>query len=198
MNPSFYVAYPSNENVRNLINAIRIIVEENPRTQVHITVRGPYIRKLSEKKIIELSSFIKGERIEIVDVDNFFHSSQNTVFFKCKDNLNLKKVWRKTSYKEYNPHITIYDGIDNTFAHEVFNILKQNFKPFAYQIEELSWLEPKNKEKLEIFHLKAIIDFQIVSNILECEFNLNTVKNLNKMDRLKYISILSRKLYEIG
>ncbi len=196
MNTSFYVTYPSNENVRNLINAIRVIAEENQRTQVHITVRGPYKKRISEKKIKELSSVINGEQIKIIDVDNFFDSNQNTVFFKCEENLNLKKIWKKTSFKEYNPHITIYNGLDNFFAREIFKVLKQDFKPFKYKINELSWLEPKSKEKLELFHLKAVIDFKKISEILGCEINLTIIKNMNQKNRLKFVSKLSNKLYE--
>lgn len=196
MNNSFYVAYSSNENVRNLINAIRVIAEENQRTQVHITVRGPYRIKLSEKKVNEFSSVINSEQIHIIDVDNFFASNQNTVFFKCEDNLNLKRIWKKTSYKEYNPHITIYNGDDEIFAHEIFSILKQNFKPFIYPINELSWLEPKSKEKLELFHLKAVIDFEKISQILGWNVDLITINNMTQAERLKAIMILSRKLYE--
>jgi len=196
MNPSFYVTYPSNENVRNLINAIRVIAEENQRTQVHITVRGPYKKRISGKKIKELSYVINGEQIKVIDVDNFFNSNQNTVFFRCEMNSNLKKVWKKTSYKEYNPHITIYNGLDNFFAREIFKVLKQDFKPFKYQINELSWLEPTSKEKLELFHLKAVIDFKKMSEILGCEINLTTIKNMNQKDRIKFVSKLSKKLYE--
>lgn len=196
MNPSFYVTYPSNENVRNLINAIRVIAEENQRTQVHITVRGPYKKRISGKKIKELSYVINGEQIKVIDVDNFFDSNQNTVFFRCEVNLNLKKVWEKKSYKEYNPHITIYNGLDNFFAREIFKVLKQDFKPFKYQIDGLSWLEPKSKEKLELFHLKSVIDFKKMSEILGCEINLTTIKNMNQKDRIKFVSKLSKKLYE--
>lgn len=82
MNPAFYVIYPVNENVRVYINAIRLLAAENQRTQVHITVRGPYRRRFSKTKE-KFSSIIKGELLTVTGVGNFFDSNQNTVFFEC-------------------------------------------------------------------------------------------------------------------
>lgn len=63
----------------------------------------------------------------------------------CRKNENLKKVWKKSSYKGFKPHITIYDGNDNEFATQLFNILNNNFKKFFYKVDKLIWLEPKDK-----------------------------------------------------
>jgi hypothetical protein len=196
MNPSFYVIYPFSENVRIFINAIRVLAEENQRTQVHITVRGPYYKRLSQAKENEYSSIIKGEEIIVKGVANFFESNQNTVFFEFKENENLRKIWKKTTYLEYNPHITIYDGKDKAFAHELFDILKQDFKSFSFSVNEISWLEPKDKEKLELFHLKTVVDFENLSIILGKEIDLSKIGSLSNKERLSFISILSNKLYQ--
>ena len=196
MNSSFYVAYPADDNIRLFINAIRVIADENQRTQVHITVRGPYKKRLGIEKEEKFSSIIKGERIYIDSVGNFFKSEQNTVFFKCAENSNLKKIWMKTSYKDYNPHITIYDGQDKNFAKEIYSILDEHFTPFSFTIEKLSWLESKDKEKLELFHLKTIVDFEEITSVIGFNLELSNLKELTKTERLKLISILSKKLYE--
>ena len=195
MNPSFYVIYPSDDTIRLYINAIRVIAEENQRTQVHITMRGPYKKKLPKKKIEELSTIIKGEKILVIDVGNFFDSNQNTVFFTCAETSNLRKVWKKTTYTDFNPHLTIYDGDDNIYARRIYSLLKEQFVPYSFHIQELSWLEPKNKEKLELFHLKTIIDFEKVSSIIDFKLNTSTFQVLNKDERLKFIDILAKKLY---
>lgn len=197
MNPSFYVAYPSDDLIKLYINAIRVIAEETQRTQVHITVRGPYRKQLSKAEVENFSSKIKGEEIVVNDIGNFFDSNQNTVFFNCFENENLRNVWKKTTYNKFNPHLTIYDGDDKFYANEIFSRLKEKFVPFVFHIEELSWLEPKNKEKLELFHLKSIIDFEKVSLLLNYDLNLSSIKGLHKTDRLKFISILAEKLYEL-
>lgn len=195
MNPAFYVVYPYSENIRLLVNAIRVIAEENQRTQVHITVRGPYSKRLSQTKEQEYSSIIQGEEIHVKGVSNFFSSNQNTVFFDCEENQNLRKIWKKTTYKDYNPHITLYDGKDSVFAHKLYEILKQDFKAFSFKINEISWLEPKNKEKLALFHLKNIVDFENLSILLGHELKLTKIGDLPNTERLRYISVLSKKLY---
>ena len=196
MSKSFYVTYPADENVKLFINAIRVIADENQRTQVHITVRGPYKKRLGEEKEKEFSSIIKGEEIQVNSVGNFFESNQNTVFFKCAESLNLKKIWMKTSYKDYNPHITIYDGNDNIFASKIYSVLNEKFIPFSFPIEKLSWLEPKDKEKLELFHLKTIVDFEKISTLLGFNLDISSLTRLSKTERIQFISILSEKLYK--
>jgi len=195
MNPAFYVVYPSSEKIRLLVNAIRVIAEENQRTQVHITVRGPYSKRLSQPKEKEYSSIISKEEICVKGVSNFFESNQNTVFFECEENSNLRKIWKKTTYKDYNPHITLYDGNDKLFASELFEVLNQGFKSFSFRINEISWLEPKNKEKLALFHLINIVDFDNLSKELGQELKLSNIGDLSNDARLRYISILSKKLY---
>ena len=197
MNPSFYVVYPSDDTIRLYINAIRVIAEENQRSQVHITMRGPYKKQLPKKKLEELSTLIKGEEIFVINVGNFFNSNQNTVFFTCAETDNLRKVWKKTTYTDFNPHLTIYDGDDNEYAKQLYSILKEQFVPYSFHIQELSWLEPKNKEKLELFHLKTLIDFDKISSIIDFDLNYSTLQVLDKNERLKFISILAKKLYEM-
>lgn len=196
MNPAFYVVYPYSENIRLLVNAIRVIAEENQRTQVHITVRGPYRKRLGHTKEEKYSSTIQGKTIQVKGVSNFFSSNQNTVFFDCEENPDLRKIWKKTTYKDYNPHITLYDGKDNIFAHELFEVLKRDFKAFSFKINEISWLEPKNKEKLALFHLKNIVDFDNLSLELGHDLKLSIIGDLSNAERLNYISVLSKKLYD--
>lgn len=57
-------------------------------------------------------------------VGNFFDYGQNTVFFKCDDNKNLRKIWKKKGYKDFKPHITLYDGKNKEFAQKLFGKLQ--------------------------------------------------------------------------
>lgn len=196
---SFYVVYPSNKNLRNLLNALKLLANENQRTEAHITVRGPYEKKLSKKTIKRFSNIVGEEVLSISKVDNFFDFNQNTVFFDCEQNENLKAVWKKDSYNDFRPHITIYDGEDRDFAEKLYNILSSDFKPFKYRISEISWLEPKSKELLEIVNLKAVPDyddvFKEVFNISKTEINFSS---LSEMKRLQKISMIASRLYENG
>ena len=99
-----------------------------------------------------------GETINISAVDNFFEFNQNTVFFKIDENEKLRKIWKKVTYNDFKPHITIYDGKDRQYAIKLFNALRHNFSPFLYRVEKLNWLEPKDNDELKLFHLKSIFN----------------------------------------
>ncbi|KAA6321587.1 hypothetical protein EZS27_028778 [termite gut metagenome] len=195
MKSYFYVLYPSNEAVKILLDAIRIFAAEKQRRQVHITVRGPYKRKLNFGFINSCASIIKRERIKITGVGNFFKSDQNTVFFQCSDNPNLKKIWNKTTYPNFNPHITVYDGNDASYAQQIYEKLQQNFNPFEFIVEKLSLLDPiinNTFEKLEN------VNFDEISNILGYPIELSDIKKMSQNERLKCISIFCSILYKTG
>jgi 2'-5' RNA ligase len=40
----------------------------------------------------------------------------------------LRKIWKKKGYKDFKPHITLYNGTDEVFAKKLFERLQQNFK----------------------------------------------------------------------
>jgi 2'-5' RNA ligase len=195
MKSYFYVLYPSNEAVKILLDAIRIFAAEKQRRQVHITVRGPYERQLNFEFINSCASIIKGERIKITGVGNFFDFNQNTVFFQCSNNPNLKKIWNKTTYPNFNPHITVYDGNDTSYAQQIYEKLQQNFKSFEFIVEKLSLLDPiigNTFEKLDN------VNFDEISNILGYPIGLSDIKKLSQDERLKCISIFCSILYKTG
>jgi len=196
---SFYVLYPSNQYLRNLLNALKVIADENQRTEAHITVRGPYVKKLAKKEVDKFSEIIKNEVLSISKVDNFFAFNQNTVFFSCDDNENLKAIWKKITYNEFKPHITIYDGNDREFAIKLYKKLASDFKPFKYRVSTLWWLEPKDTSSFKFFYLKELPEYDNV---------LKEVLNISKKDidfssmttnmRLTKIGKIAKRLFENG
>lgn len=196
---SFYVVYPANQDLRNLLNSLKYIADENQRTEAHITVRGPYVNRLSKRNLMKFSAIIKNEELQISKVDNFFAFNQNTVFFKCDENENLKAIWKKLTYNEFRPHITIYDGDNEEFAHKLFNKLSSDFKPFTYRVSALEWLEPKSNQTLDLYYLKSVKDFgPVLESIVkkskyEIDFSSMTLKN-----RLNKISKIAERLYQNG
>lgn len=192
---SFYIAYPANKELRSLINSLKILADDNQRTEAHITVRGPYKKKLSAKDIEKFSKIVSGETLNISGVDNFFAFNQNTVFFKIDENEKLRKVWKKITYNDFKPHITIYDGKDREYAIKLFNILRHNFSPFQYRVGNLSWLEPKVYDELKLFHLKSIFNYEIIEQIINKSFSRETISNISTNERLKIIMKVANYLY---
>jgi hypothetical protein len=196
---SFYVVYPSNNDLQNLLNALKLIADENQRTEAHITVRGPYVKKLSKKDVKKFSDIIAGEILSITQVDNFFAFNQNTVFFNCDENESLKLIWKKITYNEFKPHITIYDGEDRDFAIMLYKKLSNNFKSFKYRVSSLTWLEPKTNDPLKLYDLKTITSYNsVLKDILKKskeEIDFNT---LSRRKRLNKITKIANRLYENG
>jgi hypothetical protein len=184
----FYVVYPSNQYLRDVLNILKAFADNNQRSEAHITIRGPYNKKkLSNNDIDRWSNMINGEEIRIINTDNFFAYDQNTVFYNCGENLMLKKVWKKFTYNEFRPHITIYNGNDRQYSYKIFELLARNFSPFSYQIEKLTWLEPKDDSKLKLFHLLNIINHDLLKEIIGKSLNKNEINELSNTARLDYM-----------
>jgi uncharacterized radical SAM superfamily protein len=45
---NFYVLYPKDKKIKDTLNAIKILSDNSQRTAAHITVRGPYSKKLTK------------------------------------------------------------------------------------------------------------------------------------------------------
>ena len=179
----FYVLYISDPIIQLCIDAARVICNPTEKEFSHITVRGPYKQRY---KLRHQNRIIKGAKIHISDVGNFFNSKQNTVFLKCSSP-KLKKVWKKGDYA-YNPHLTIYDGESKEFAIELFDILKNyriNLYFIAEKLEYLeSWKGHSNTQligKIDSYSMK-------ICKLLDIKLNYEIVNNLTDSGRLKFVS----------
>lgn len=192
---SFYVLYPNNHKIKQYINAIKILSDYNQRTEAHITVRGPYRKKLSISSIDKFSNIISGERLQVTAVQNFFAFGQSTVYFECGANDNLRRIWKKITYNDFKPHITIYDGNNRDFAIKLFNTLQDNFQSFYFNAGELVYLEPKKNDKLGLYRLKNIFDFKDFSSLIDGVIDIDDMVTISEKTRLDYIRSISYLLY---
>ncbi len=197
---TFYVAYPKDKFLKNCLNSLKILANMQQRTEAHITIRGPYKRRLAKNYIEEYSNIISNVKLNIFKVDNFFQYNQNTVFYRCDDNELLRKVWKKFSYNNFNPHITIYDGRDSEWAKKIYDVLRQDFQPFECMIDELTYLEPKRNDSLPFEYLKTKFDYDFFKEYFEndvlaqhcLDFNY---LNCNYKERLKCIKKIAGCIY---
>jgi len=184
----FYVVYPTNQELRDILNLLKVIADDKQRTEAHITIRGPYSKKrLNSNDIKRWSSTIRNEKINITNTDNFFAYDQNTVFYKCGENLLLRKVWKKFTYNDFRPHITIYNGNNKKYSYKIFDLVAENFNPFIYEIDKLSWLEPKDFGRLQLYNLINVLNLQFLSEILGKTISKDKIKDLTKKQRLEYL-----------
>lgn len=197
MSNFFYVVYPFDVKLRKVLNTLKVVANHNQRSEAHITIRGPYNKKrLSSNDVDRWSKVISNEIIKVTTTDNFFAYNQNTVFFKCGENLTLRKIWKKFTYNEFRPHITIYDGEDTNYAYKIYDTVSEYFIPFVYEIDELSWLEPKDENRLELYKLINTIDIDFTKEILKEELIREDLNQLSKKKRLEYLKLICQYLYQ--
>ena len=116
------------------LNKIKRIVNSNlrgPNFSIHLTTIGPYLKldKKEFEKIEKISRKIKKFKISLIDY-KLSNQKFTSFYIKVKKTKNLitaKNKFSKTSYikenKRYNPHISLYYGIEDKKIKE--NIIKK-------------------------------------------------------------------------
>lgn len=192
-NKIFYVLYIDNE-IGKCIDAIRFIASPKEKHASHITVRGPYKRRISVKKI---NSKLKGNTIRILGVGSFFSTvkKQNTVYFTC-DGTKLRDVWEKKGFG-YEPHITIYDGDDFDFAEELYRLMKQFYFDLTFFSDQLAILSTFPGQTS--FESKLFLKEPFISKILkETNSDLGNSDNLTSRKKILLIKKICKHLSSLS
>ena len=101
----------------------------NSKTEsnIHITVRGPYSRRISEKDIAKFERIVRGDTILIHGIDVFRNQTENVVYIRVRSD-SLKKIWWKPDFPKekfgFNPHISLHKTPDMEFAKTITDFLK--------------------------------------------------------------------------
>jgi len=120
------------KNAQTFVDGIRLFANSKIKHKAHVTIKGP-----SQSKIVPERIKYENQIIKITGIGNFFSENQNTVFLKCELEERLKKLINKPDFGSGNPHITLYDGEDNEFANQLFQ-LGQNYSiKFQFIVNEL-------------------------------------------------------------
>ena len=123
-----------------LINGLRIIFgQKKSSSNLHITVRGPYNKKIPKKSIGTFNKRMSGDQLLIHSAGMFNNDDIFVVYMKMESD-NLKNIWWKPDYpiSEYgfNPHISLYVGSDKVLANAIFEFLKiENIKLLTSQFK---------------------------------------------------------------
>jgi len=179
----FYVLHISERVLGDCLEAIRFLSNPAEKHPAHITVRGPYQKRISIKKINERWS---GEAVRIDRAGNFFDHGQNTVFFHCTCP-NLEDVWRKREYS-FNPHITLYDGRSSVFARKLYEVVSK----YSYGVSfKAGQLQPIFSAKgQESFSLKLAFNKELVVQVANQKIDPLSIDGLSEGDRLRIIDKL--------
>ncbi len=193
----FCVIYLTDKRFNNLIEGIRLLADPNQKHRAHITLRGPYEGKKPNSVDLERwTSMIRDNIIEIEGSSAFLNNDCNTVYLKCKNADFLKTIWNKKDYKQFQPHITIYNNNDKVFADELLKVLNTKGPKFSFKPGKVELLKSENDDELGFAEIKHLAGFDNLSENLNEKISIERIESLSNQDRIKYISRLCDRLVQ--
>jgi hypothetical protein len=183
----FYVLHIQEKPLADCVDAIRFISDPAEKQRAHLTVRGPYQKRVN---VVAISRKIVGDTVLIDSVGNFFDSGQNTVFFRCSSP-ELKGVWSKPHYP-FNPHITLYDSASNEFARRLFAVISGYTYRLRFRASELEAIESKKGQGS--LSLALGFNSNLVRQVAGERIAPAAVKALSVEQRLRLVDLLCSHL----
>lgn len=181
MSTYFYAVAIQDDFIRSYLDLLRFIANPNEKRTAHITVRGPYSKKVNLEK---QSKMIHGENVQVVGVDKFYSQSQNTLFLRCESK-GLREIWLKKGHP-YNPHITIYDGKDRLLADSLLEIMSKYHISFHFPASQLyPLLIRKGQSNID---LALCADFPLLGRLLRRGIDVDHIRNMPLSQRIGLFS----------
>lgn len=178
MDRVFYVLYIPNRELQNYLDLLRLVCEPSVTNPAHLTVRGPYGAKQGAERIWKMPSTVN---VQVRSVGVFFSENQSTVFLRC-DSEDLRRFWWKPHYKDFEPHITIYDGHSRQFAEQVCEVLRHHDISFNFAVQRLYAHDSANGQ------FSLALDWneyrRILMDIGEGHLTVESIRQLNDHERI--------------
>lgn len=195
----FYGVYLTNLELAAGLDLIRFFSEPEYFRRSHITIRGPYEKRLSAKFELKLERLYSdaGRTLEVVGVGSFFfgreQSNQNTVILQCELD-GAERVWNKPDFQDGKAHITLYDGPSRNFALALRHTLKKYSWNFRAKTTGLEALDKKQDptEYLQIYFYRAQA---ICDKLFEGEVAINRFELRSELERIYLIDRVSNYLH---
>lgn len=111
-----------------LLHELRFCFNEKPsKSNIHITVRGPYKHPFKARDIEKYKELMERDTIQIRGVGRFDFPESSVVFLRVESS-HLEDIWWKPDYPKqiygFNPHISLYSGNDKILANQIFDFLE--------------------------------------------------------------------------
>ena len=151
-------------------------------SDIHVTIRGPYRKKITPETITKWDQKLNSEPILIHGIGMFENTDEYVVYIKVAGN-RLPKVWWKPDFPKRTygciPHITLYRGDDKELAEKVLDFLNKepiklicrNFKLTSYTSKQPELFTPNRKTFEQNLHLSPN-EYQVKPDIILRAANL--------------------------
>jgi hypothetical protein len=157
MKRHFYGVYVEDQTLAGGLDLIRYMMEPNAVRFSHITVRGPYKRRISQARLDdELNGQVHDRHVHFKEPHCFFEGGQNTVCILV-DLMQTKKLWYKPDYPAGVPHLTLYDGDNRAWAKALYEVLCQHSWNMRAEVSALRYLD--ENFKIESTMLDMVMSF---------------------------------------
>lgn len=147
-----------------------------------MTVRGPY----KERRDASLNAWnkrIRGALVRVRALGTFFEDRRNTVFFKCSVP-EMREVWHKPDFNEFNPHISLYDGPSRSWAERILRALNKHDFDFAFIADSLIPLISGHGKS--VLDNRWILDTALLGRVIG-DIDVNAIFSMSEAGRLTYI-----------
>jgi hypothetical protein len=140
----FYGVYLDDIRLSACLDLIRLLGEPDYYRRCHITVRGPYERRLSQQDLFRFNDTLRDvlHSLTILGVGSFFFGQQNTVILEAEI-VGLKDIWHKPSYQDGKPHLTLFDGKSKQMGLAIRATAKKYNWNITTKISDLQIIEKK-------------------------------------------------------
>lgn len=181
----FFFMYPSQSEVRSLLNMAVFCLDPNEKWPAHITVAGPYQTRPKVKGLFngEATAFALG-------CGNFFREGLSTVYLKVGVQ-NIWSVWRKPDFLGNPvPHLSLYNGKDRQYAEKIFTQAMSINPYFSFRSSGLSLVSSISGQQGTV--LREQIDTKILDRT--ANMKIDEIRDLNSDERLELAMLCLAKL----
>jgi len=160
-----------------LLHGLRNLFDGKPsKSNIHITVRGPYVEPLIDKDVKPFQDIVKNDLITISGVGIFNNDDCYVVYLEINSE-HLHEIWWKRDYPigvyGFNPHISLYRGTNKQLAYRIKDFLTAEHLLLQTKLFELTpyvssqyCLFSDERRRFEKHFLHLILDRKVKGDIL--------------------------------
>lgn len=116
------------KEVSSFLNELRLAFHpKGKKSQIHVTLRGPYDIQPDPENVREMSNKLRGHGVHIYGAGKFATPNGFAVFIRA-ESAPFKRIWWKPDYpshgKQIEPHITVYETSSRKKADTVLRFLR--------------------------------------------------------------------------
>ena len=194
----FYAVYVEDRRLGTCLDATRLLMDPSTRTRAHVTVRGPYDQRLRRRDEAFWNDQLQNEVLRLVEPGSFFRPGQNTVYLRCEAPA-LREVWKKPSYPEFTPHLTLYDGPSRSRAKRLLDLLTRRSAKYcvrSVRLEPLVSPRPPYRSQTSIGP-EAHVDASYLAHLVGRDLPLTNLDRLDEAERFDALEALWGHLADV-